>query len=143
MSISDLETAGRKPPRVTARFWLMGLVILCGPMIAWGTWRTWNEWLAPLEPATASREAMVRWLCTDNAAEQTSEFQAALFTRCHAEVLSPDSTVDWTELAAALRSLDESQLACWRKNLAWLVGLGGATKRRLTMRKRAARAANT
>ncbi|MDX1965216.1 MAG: hypothetical protein SFX18_18875 [Pirellulales bacterium] len=82
----------------------------------------WSVWWVPLDPATATPPQLVRWLCTHLAVEQPTNWQESLYLRCEREVLSPDSSIDWQELAAALQALTPAQKKCWTENLDWLGG---------------------
>jgi hypothetical protein len=93
------------------------LILLLSPaLLGAGSWYFWPR---AIEPLSATPREVCEWLLQNDAATATPALQAALHERCRLELLDTSSTLDWTELSEALKSVRDEQRACWERNVCW------------------------
>ncbi len=95
---------------------LLLLVLLSPALFGAGSWYFWPR---PFDPRMATPREVCGWLLQNEAATASPALRASLYERCRIELLDTSSTLEWTELRAALQTVNDDQRACWERNVRW------------------------
>lgn len=93
------------------------LILLLSPaLFGAGSWYLWPR---PFEPRTATPREVCAWLLQNDVTASPLALQADLYERCRIVLLDASSSLDWSELGAALQTVDREQRDQWERNVRW------------------------
>jgi hypothetical protein len=95
---------------------LLLLLLLSPALLGAGSWYYLTR---PFEPLRATPRELCGWLFQNEVTEAPPPLQAELYERCRIELLDISSTLDWSELHEALKTISSDQRAQWDRNVRW------------------------